>query len=219
MITDIKKENEMLIEEMLNRAEKAKEPGTNEKVIHRGDEETPPSVMTELKSAGYVYLYETTTGERSTANRNMLLSLLRIKNPDGNPRFTTQKPSYSPHQGTLKCLLHPGAPNRTHYNELGLPVCKKSNITAPYMVEQHMKKRHPSAWATIEKERTDRERQEDRDLQKLLIQSATNRNSVPTPAVEAQEQTQSLTEFKCKTCGKGFPTLLALTGHNMSHNK
>ncbi len=181
MTTKTKPENTMLLEEMLSRAEKAPEPGSNERVVSRGDAETPPMVITELKSADYVYIYETSTGERSVANRNMLVSLLRIENPDGAPRFTTQKPNYEPKRGTLKCILHPDAIGREHYDELGLPVCKKANITAPYMVEQHMKKRHPSAWAIIEKERIDKEHAEERDWQKTLVQAVSGNMASPAP--------------------------------------
>ena len=173
-ITKTKSENDILIEQMLRDAQRAPEPGGGEdKIVSKGDEDTPLMVITELKSANYVYIYETKTGEASVANRNMLPMLLTIKNPNGANRFTTIRPSVTPVRGTLICLLHLDNPSRKHYTELGLPVCRKSNLTSPYMVMQHVKKRHPSAWATIELERTEKERQEDRALQRLMIQSAT----------------------------------------------
>ena len=162
--------NDVLIEEMLRDAKEAPEPGTLDKVIHRGDEKQPaPMTLAELSSAGWVYIYENTDGQRSTANRNMLPELLKVKNKDGKPRFTTRKPSYSPKLGTLKCLLHADDPNRAHYSEIGLATCRKSNLTSPYMVTQHMRKRHPVEWQTIEKERTDKEKQEDREFQHALL--------------------------------------------------
>ena len=212
-------ENKALLEEMLRNAERAPEPGSSEKVVFRGDAETPPMIVDKITSAGYVYLYETDTGERSVANRNMLPALLKIKNPDGNNRFTTVKPDYSPKRGTLKCLLHKDNPNRNHYNELGLPICPKSNITAPYMVEQHMKKRHPSAWATIEKERQDKERQEDRDLQRALLVSATG-NFKPEAKEEPKEETKPQPDkrvYKCDKCDFKTDHPLALAGHKRTH--
>ena len=166
----IQKGNETDIEEMLRDAKKAPEPGTLDTVIHRGDADQPaPMTLAQLSSAGWVYIYENTDGQRSTANRNMLSQLLKVKNRDGTPRFTTRKPDYEPKRGTLKCLLHREDPNREHYAEIGFVTCPKSNITSPYQVTQHMRKRHPVEWATIEKERTDRERKEDREFQRNLM--------------------------------------------------
>ena len=167
------KENEPLIEEMLRNAEMAPEPGEMDKVIHRGDEGQPaPMTLAELTSAGWVYIYETKTGERSKCNRNMLPQLLKVKNKDGTLRFTTVKPLSPPFPirvGHLKCLLHSDNPNRVHYDELGLPACRKSNLTSPYMITQHMRKRHPVEWATIEQERTEREKKEDREFQHAVL--------------------------------------------------
>ena len=167
---DTQTDNDAMIEEMLREAKEAPEPGTIDRVIHRGDGEQPaPMTLTELTSAGWVYIYETSDGQRSTANRNMLKELLKVKNRDGTPRFTTRKPSYEPKRGTLKCLLHEDDPNRAHYSEIGLAICKKSNLTSPYMVTQHMRKRHPVEWQTIEKERIDMEKKEDREFQRNLM--------------------------------------------------
>ena len=185
----IKTENETLIEEMLRDAEKAPEPGTLDKVIHRGDEKQPaPMTLAELTSAGWVYIYETSDGQRSTANRNMLKELLKVKNKDGTSRFTTIKPSYEPKRGTLKCLLHEDDPNRKHYSELGLATCRKSNLTSPYMVTQHMRKRHPVEWAAIEKERTDRERKEDRDFQHKLMDRVAGEEKPPLYVSEKDKE-------------------------------
>ena len=171
--------NEALIEEMLRDAENAPEPGTLEKVIHKGDEEQPaPMTLAKLESAGWVYIYETKDGQRSIANKGMLRQLLKLKNKDGTPRFTVNKPPYEPKRGTLKCLLHGDNPDRAHYSELGLPVCPKSNITNPLQVKRHMQKRHPVEWATLEQERIERERQEDkrerkedRELQHAILKA------------------------------------------------
>jgi len=142
----------MDIEEQMRDAEEA--PETEIKL-----EETEP--LTEMsplkmKSAGYVYVYDTRTNERSVCNRNMLAKMLRKKRPDGSIVFTTAKPKTPPARGTLKCMLHPDSPNRKHYDEMGLATCRKSNLTSPYQVRRHMEKRHKMEWATI-KEETDRE--------------------------------------------------------------
>lgn len=178
--TQTKTDNDVMIEEMLRDAKEAPEPGTMEKVIHRGDEKQPaPMTLAELTSAGWCYIYETKDGQRSICNRNMLPQLLKVKNPDKTLRFTTRKPDYEPKVGTLKCLLHQDDPNRTHYSEIGFATCPKSNITSPYQVTQHMRKRHPVEWASIEKERTDKERKEDRDFQHKLMDRVAGEEKPP----------------------------------------
>ena len=126
-------------------------------------------MVMDIKDGGLITIYRTTTGEPVKVLKYMLPQYLKAKNPDGTLQFTGDKPAFAPKLGTLKCFLHPDGENREHYNELGLPVCRKSNISAPYMVEQHMKKRHPSAWAIIERERTDREKEEDKEFQRMML--------------------------------------------------
>ena len=124
---------------------------------------------TQLKSAGYVYIYDTRTHERSLCSRNVLLRNLQKKRPDGSMLFTTVKPSVGPKRGHLKCMLHPDGPNRYHYDELGLAVCMKDNLTSPYQVIRHMQKRHKVEYATIKEEEERLEKQKDRKLRESLI--------------------------------------------------
>jgi hypothetical protein len=168
----------MSIEERIRDSEKAPEPGTwGEKI----DGEEFPMTATELKSAGYVYIYDTKTGERSLCNNNMLAQHLRKKRTDGSYVFTTQKPRVTPQRGTLKCMLHPDDPNRTHYDDLGLPTCRKSNLTSPFQVTRHMQKRHKMEWASIEKERQDAEKQEERAFREYLMTRDAGDGEVETP--------------------------------------
>jgi hypothetical protein len=170
---DSKVDNEALIAEMLqmaNEAEKVDELKDMERVIHQGDSEIPsPMTLSYLKSAGYCYVYDTQTGERSECNLNMLKKQLEKKRPDGSRVFTITKPSVKPRQGTYKCMLHADDPNRAHYDDLGFPVCRKANLTSPFQVKRHMQKRHKVEWSAIEDERHEAERQEDRKLQESLI--------------------------------------------------
>lgn len=166
------KEEKALIEELIREVEAAPVGGKPE-VIFKGDETLPaPMVASKIYPGGdkgKVYIYDTKTGERSVALGYMLRELLKAKNPDGSTRFTTRKPSFSPKLGTHKCMLHPDNPNRAHYDELGFPTCRKSNLTSPYMVKKHMKSRHKVEFEAIEEERKDREKKEDRDFQRSII--------------------------------------------------
>jgi hypothetical protein len=138
-------------------------------------------VTSEMSSAGYVFIYDTETGEQSKCNNNMLRQMLGLQRPNGRPVYTTRPPKEPPKRGTYKCLLHPDGPNRKHYDDLGLPTCRKANLTSPFQVNRHMQKRHPVEWATIESERVSREKQEERDFQRGLVAMASGTKTVGTP--------------------------------------
>ena len=153
-------------------------------VVHKGDGETPPMIVSSITGGGKVKVYDTLTGEMSWVLYNpdtggMLKQILRRRRPDGTYVFTTKKPAFEPARGILKCFLHPDNPERKRYDLIGLPVCRKSNLTAPYMVEKHMKNRHPTAWAIIEKEKLDKEKAEDREFQRGIINLAKGKTEPP----------------------------------------
>ena len=135
-----------------------------------------------VQSAGYVIIYDTRTAEPSFCSRNVLRHHLEKKRPDGSVVFTTVKPKFAPKRGHLKCMLHPDSPDREHYDKLGLPTCRKSNLTSPYQVIRHMQKRHKTEYATIKEEEARREKQQaredkerDRKFQESLIKMGNKR--------------------------------------------
>lgn len=158
------------LEEQMLKAQVAAEPGSMKDL---GKSDVGAVTLKELSSAGWVYVWDNKTGERSIVNRNMLLDQLKKKRKDGTTVFTTVKPNFEPYRGTLKCWLHADDPNRQHYDEIGLAVCKKANLTSPYQVERHMQKRHPAEFATIKAEKEKKEKDEDRAFQKLMLASLT----------------------------------------------
>lgn len=171
----------MSIEEQMNTAQVAPEPAVGN--LESGD--VGAMSLKELTSAGWVYVWNTKTGDRSICNRNMLRKQLKKRHPDGTPAFTTSEPSIKPYRGTFKCLLHPDGENRAHYDEIGLPVCRKSNITSKHMVERHMQKRHKMEWEVIKAEKAEREKQEDREFQKGILNMMKGRVS-PLPIEEME---------------------------------
>jgi hypothetical protein len=159
-----------VIQEMIAQAQAAAEPGDRPgTVVEKGD---APMVVRSVDSAGYVNLWDTRTGEHSLTNANMLPTQLKKKRPDGSRVFTTVNPGITPPRGTIKCLLHPEGENRAHYDSLGFGVCRKSNLVSLFQLEQHMKHKHKQEYATIEKERADQQRAEDREFQRNLMQAA-----------------------------------------------
>jgi len=173
-MTDTLKDNESLIQEALREAKLVDLPSELKEnpVIHRGDETLEaPMTVKELTSAGYVYVWDSRTFERAPVLYYMLPSILRRRRADGSFIWTTNDPKQLPKRGTLKCLLHKDSPDRAEYDKMGLRACKKSNITNEYEVKQHMLKKHPKEWQTIEDKRKERERQEDRAFQRALYEA------------------------------------------------
>jgi hypothetical protein len=209
------KENEALIQEMLRDAKTAEVEGdlTKNPLIHRGDEELPaPMVVKEIKSAGYVWIYETRTGEQIPCIYYMVGQKMRERRPDGSFIWTTKDPGFRPKSGKVICMLHPDHPNRAHYDELGFRVCKKANLINEFQMKQHMLRKHPQEWKAIEDERKEQERQEDRALQRAILEGAsrvsmkqepplsTPELKLESPSVLAQERGLSDNEYVCSQC-------------------
>ena len=163
-------QDKALIQEMINDAERAEEPGDKPgSVISRGD---TPAVIKSIESAGYAWIWDTRTGEKSKTNMNMLPTQLKKEREDGSKVFTTRDPGIVPFRGKLKCHLHPDDPQRQHYKEMGFGVCKKANLVSEFQREEHMKKKHRAEYATMERERVQKERDEDRAFQRNLLKKA-----------------------------------------------
>lgn len=161
-----------MIEEIQRRAEMAPEPRdpNADQWVHQADGEVPVNIAIDhVRSAGYRYIYDTRTGDRSSTNLNMLEAQLKKKREDGSVVFSLKKPDVEPVRGQLNCLLHPDDPHRAEYDALGLPVCDRDGVKSPYQVTQHMKHRHSDEWAAIEAERVRAEREADRAFQRELM--------------------------------------------------
>ena len=168
---------EKTLEELLVEAEEINDPGglSAGRMLHSGNDEVPmPMGVSSLESGGYVYVYHTETGDRSRINSNMLAMQLTKTLENGVRAFTTEKPSFEPDQGGIKCLLHPDDPNRAHYDALGFATCSKQNIPSPYQLQLHMAGRHRLENATINEEAERIEKEEEREFQRTLLQAAAN---------------------------------------------
>ena len=206
------------IDALIEEAEKAAEPGTLklDQVVHRGDEDLPAPMRTmELESAGYTYIYDTVTNERSLTNNNMLPAQLQKMRANGSPYFTTRKPIDPPTSGSMLCPLHERSQMRAYYNTLGFAVCPKENLVSRYQVNRHMQVRHRMEWATIEEERRIKEREEDRSFQRELSEKAFGaiaENNSPKSEPGSRE---------CEECGEVFTasSVIGAVSKLQSHNR
>mgnify|MGYP003131127598 FL=1 len=169
------------IHEMLRDAEAAEEPGNMKAGQFVGNSDGMTMTATELSSAGWVYVYNVRTGDRSTVNRNMLEQQLQKTFDDGTYAFSTKKPEgVEPPRGKIKCLLHKDDPNRELYRQMGLPECIKDNLNTSHDLTTHMQKRHRREWASIDGQAQEEERLRDRerddrlaDALRLLVENNT----------------------------------------------
>lgn len=215
-------EQDALIAEMLRSAKGVELPSelSKQPIIHKGDGELPaPMTVTELRSGKYFYIYSTETGEKVPCLGYMLAQKLRQRLPNGKFRFTTVDPGIRPKQGTIKCMLHPDDPNRKYYDELGFRTCRKHNITNRYQLQQHMKRRHPQEWETIEEERKRKEREEDRALQRLLLSSQLPKEEKPKEEPKQEMPKSDKAPFVCDVCGLDFGAEIILNRHKEEKHK
>ncbi len=152
----------MAVEELLAKAQNAPMvyPSDGEADVQQETDDQPGMKATRVSGAGYKWLWDTRTFERFPILYYMVPQKLKETRQDGSKRFTSVQPAGTPFKGTLKCWLHAEGPMREHYTDLGLRVCRKSNLTNQYQVEQHCKKKHPQEYAIIKSEQAEAERQE-----------------------------------------------------------
>lgn len=154
---------------MFLEAKEAPEPATDMTVDKSSLDSELELSPAQLITAGWVYVYRIETGEPVPINKNMLLDKLKIMK-DGKKVFTTVKPEgVTVRKGIIKCLLHPSHPDRERFNEMGLPVCRKSNIPSKYELTRHMEIKHKTAWKTLELERIEKEKEEDKRFQRDML--------------------------------------------------
>lgn len=182
---ELESERQQVLLAMMGNTERAPEPGTlrTKDVIHAGDDAFPmPVVAGALSSAGYTYIYDTRTGERSVTNNNMLPTQMRKRRLDGSLVFSLRAPVdaqgqvIQPARGSFRCLLHPDA-RTAEYDLWRLPICPKANLMSLQDVEDHMRHRHAREWRTIEKDRERREKIADRERQEEILLAIAGKTS------------------------------------------
>jgi hypothetical protein len=160
------------------------QPGTyirrpqNEVIDSEGNltAEMPGMVVVDLQSAGWTYLYDTKTREASLCNNNAILAQLSCKREDGSLVFTRTKPSTPPWRGTYKCILHSESRGALPEDlQASFRFCSKANIPNEHEVMMHMQHRHRNEWLAIERAREERERREDREIQRQMAEALTGR--------------------------------------------
>lgn len=153
-------------------AEGAPEPGglVENEIVHRGDSDLPmPIVVSSISSAGYTYIYDTLTGDRSMTNNNMLPTQLKKVRPNGSKVFTLVRPTVNPTIGQIKCILHTESPERQKYQDYGWATCEADHFRSEFHLERHMAAKHRAEWAALKDARDKAEKADDRAFQRAIL--------------------------------------------------
>ena len=144
-------------ERLLSNAGEHIRPGQQ---LHATGEEVGAEVV-DIRYQGLLFMWNTKTGVRSRCLPYMRDMKLRERFPDGSPVWTFSDPQIPQRRGTLLCYLHPDRPEAAPYHAMGYTVCHKQGIPSVDALERHMKK-HSGAWAAIQRDRVEAQRNEDR---------------------------------------------------------
>ena len=171
--------------ELLLGLENAPEVQLDNPVIQDGDDNTPPMVMAQGSSAGYIELRRNSDGALRQVNKNQLKAYAKMRLPDGRLSWISPNVEW---KGTVRvpdqpCLLSSEHPNRPRMDELNMPVCsRRGKLMGHDGLRRHMIKKHKDAWEALQltdvRDREDARDQRDNLNSQALIQALGKAGSV-----------------------------------------
>ena len=199
---------------------------------NRSDEFT--TRLLSLRHKGYVPYWNAKTGDYNECPKYLQWQIGDIKNPNGSTMYTFSNPNITPDYGMdLFCPLNPSSPEYFIVEAMGFPPCPKKHIPHEDGVNAHLQKSHKRAFEALSRDREQSEREEDRELQKQMLQS--NQNLIQTlagqvasqtttgvvtrPITVTEEKVETIPSAVCDECGRDFTkstrqgTLAAIRGH------
>ena len=167
---------------------------------------TPEEPFTQTKAreqrSGRVTLYDTITGVPSHVLEYLVNGTLRKKRADGTRVFTLMAPKEPPKVGTIKCLLHPNAPDRARFAAMGWEACPRTQIPNQFQLEQHMQSKHRREWAALKREEEQRDKDEQRNYQRGILELIRDRTGGEFNEI-------------CLDCGETFSSKVKAAAGNM----
>lgn len=144
-----------------------------------------------------VIVYSMVDGEPIPMAPHIAEMAMKKRLKDGTYLFTDKKedaPEYK--YGTVKCFLHPEAPEREILDEIGLAgvTCQADHLASLYSKRIHGQRRHRQEWETLQEHRQLVEREQERAERKQQLEATlslvgTPRNPVGRPPKARQEDT------------------------------
>ena len=162
-------------------------------IISTPSESSPAaSRVTSLRYKGYLPYWNTKTGDYNECPHWFRWQVAQMTHEDGTKMYTFANPHIAPNYGQdLFCPLNPASPDYHRIEGLGFKECRRAHVPHQDALEAHVQKSHKRAHAALLRERDDRVKEEDRDLQRQILVSnqqliqgfAEQRGSVPTQTI------------------------------------
>ena len=142
-------------------------------VISTPSESSPAkSHVSSLRYKGYLPYWDTKTGVYNECPHWFRWQVALMTHEDGTKMYTFTNPQIAPDYGQdLCCPLNPASPDYHRIDGLGFKLCKRVHIPHQDALEAHLQKSHKRASAALRRDREERIRDEDRELQRETLRS------------------------------------------------
>jgi hypothetical protein len=142
-------------------------------IISTPSESSPAaSRVTSLRYKGYLPYWNTHTGGYNECPHWFRWQVAMMAHEDGTKMYTFTDPHIAPDYGQdLCCPLNPASPDYHRIAGLGFKLCKRMHIPHQDALEDHLQKTHKRAGAALRRDREERIRDEDRELQRETLRS------------------------------------------------
>jgi len=142
-------------------------------IINTPSESSPSaSRVSSLRYKGYLSYWDTKTGNYNECPHWFRWQVAMMTHEDGTKMYTFTDPHIAPNYGQdLCCPLNPASPDYHRIDGLGFKLCKRVHIPHQDALEAHLQKSHKRAAAALRREREERIRDEDRELQRETLRS------------------------------------------------
>jgi hypothetical protein len=130
------------------------------------------SHVSSLRYKGYLPYWDTKTGVYNECPHWFRWQVALMTHEDGTKMYTFTNPHIAPNYGQdLCCPLNPASPEYHRIDGLGFKLCKRVHIPHQDALEAHVQKSHKRAAAALRRDREERIRDEDRELQRETLRS------------------------------------------------
>jgi len=189
-------------------------------IISTPSESSPAaSRVTSLRYKGYLPYWDTKTGGYNECPHWFRWQVAQMTHEDGTKMYTFTNPHIAPDYGQdLCCPLNPASPEHHRIDGLGFKACRRVHLPHQDALEAHVQKSHKRAYTALRREREERIRDEDRELQRETLRSNQQLLKAmlggPTPDVAIAPNPTDLTDIpshvhrydksvgsECKTAG------------------
>ena len=159
-------------EEAINRVSDSTPAAMQEGEVLSTSNDVFPTKVSSLRHKGYVPYWDTRTGGYNEGPQYLKWQIGEMKRPDGSAMYTFVDPKMPPDYGLdLYCPLNSNSPDYDKVKNMGFAECSRRHVPNQNALDLHVQKSHKRAASALAQLKTDAIREEDRDLQRQMLQS------------------------------------------------